>query len=107
FVADPANVEEINALVNAAILEAVENIDGQQLEVLQRQRKRSIETYYKNPGNVLLVFYRDRMAGEPPLSIKARKKIVDGITVDDLQAFAKRVATDMPVVVGEFAPAEN
>ena len=107
FVADPGNVEEINALVNTSLLEAVENIDGEQLEVLQRQRKRSIETYYENPGNVLLVFYRDRTAGEPPLSVKARKKIVDGITVDDLQAFAKRVATDMPVVVGEFAPVEN
>ena len=105
--ADPGKVEEIDALVNTSILGSVEHIDAEQIEVLRHQRKRSIDAYYENPANVLRVFYRDRTAGQRPLSVKARKKIVDGIAIADLQSFAQRVATDMPVVTGEFAPAER
>ena len=104
YVADPANIEEIERRVVRIMSEMTTDVRTSEIEIIQKMLTRGFNDALDRPNFMLGVAYDGLIQGKPIPTPADFLGHIESLSKEDISDYARKVAKDLVVVTTEFRP---
>ena len=103
YVADPANIREIESRVIRIMREMSEDVQSEEINTVQKMHTRNFSDALDRPGYMLAALYESLIQNKTAPIPDDYLAYIDSVSEDDVKAYAKKV-NDLVLIKAEYRP---
>jgi zinc protease len=103
YVADPANIREIETRVIRIMNEMSDDVQGEKINTVQKMQNRNFKDALDRPGYMLGALYDSLIQNKAAPNPDDYLTYIDSVSEDDVKAYAKKV-NDLVLIKAEYRP---